>query len=70
MAADFDIYGVLIPRLLMLIAAALVITGIMIRLLGVWGVYRWTAHGALFNVALFLVILGGLHSLILWLFGG
>ncbi len=68
MTADFDIYSVFVPRLLILIAAAVVLTGFAIHLLGLWGTYRWVAHGALFNVALFILILGGLHSLLL-LFG-
>ncbi|WP_298670361.1 DUF1656 domain-containing protein [uncultured Sphingomonas sp.] len=58
MNGEVDIAGVYMPGLLVLAFAALVITGILTRLLGMVGAYRLIAYRPLVDVALFVIVLG------------
>lgn len=63
MSGEFDLYGVYVPTLLgLMLAAYLVKTGLRQVLLRM-GFYRWIRHPALFNFALFVIVLGTLFSL-------
>lgn len=55
---EYDLYGVLLPPLLVWAAVALALRAILRRALIRAGFYRYVAHPALFDIA-FLVILTG-----------
>ncbi len=55
---DFDIYGVFVPGLAVLACIALVISQLSGRLLAKLGLYRLVWHRPLFNLALYVAILG------------
>lgn len=63
MPEDFDIYGVYVPRLLVLMILALVINIAMKRVLAWSGAYRLIWHKSLFDLALYVLVLGALSSL-------
>lgn len=63
MGAELSIYGLYIPSLLVLAVAALVCTSVLGRLLTRLGFYRLVWHPALFEFALFFIVLGGLSAL-------
>ncbi|GGE08996.1 DUF1656 domain-containing protein [Aureimonas endophytica] len=61
MIGDLDLFGVFVPRLLVLGLVALVLNLLLKRLLARLGAYRLVWHPALFDLALFLVLVGGLN---------
>lgn len=58
MIGELAIGGVLVPVLLLLAAAALVLTTVLAHLLALSGFYRLVAWRPLVDVALFLLVLG------------
>lgn len=56
--ADIDLYGVFVPALLVWAVVALLVNLVLRRLIGALGLYRLVWHRALFNVALYAVLLG------------
>ena len=58
MIADIDLYGVYLPGLLVQALLALVLTGVLRRLLDWLGLYRVVWHRSLFNLCLYLLVLG------------
>ena len=58
MVGEVSIGGVYVPALLLLAAAALVLTGSIARLLALLGVYRLLAYRPLVDGALFVLLLG------------
>ena len=60
MMGEVSIAGVYMPGLLVLAIVALVVTGVLTRLFGVVGVYRLIAYRPLVDVALYVIVLGGL----------
>jgi hypothetical protein len=60
MSNELNLYGIYLPALLLLCVVALVATQLLGRLLARYGVYRWVWHPALFDVAVFVIILGAL----------
>ena len=58
MIAEFDIYGVFVPALLVFAIAALLLTLVLTRLLQVIGFYRFVWHRPLFDVALGVILFG------------
>jgi hypothetical protein len=63
MYGDFSLYGVFIPTLLGLMLAAFVLqNGLRVLLLKA-GMYRNIWHPPLFNLALYILVLGGLFTL-------
>ena len=56
---EIDIYGVFVPDLLVWLAVAFLISVPVRRLLGAAGLYRLVWHRALFDAALFVIVLGG-----------
>lgn len=61
MSGDFDVFGVFLPRLLVLGLAALLLSMLVRRLLARAGAYRMIWHPALFDLALFVICLGALN---------
>lgn len=60
MMQELDIYGVFIPTLGALALAAMVASTVLRRLLTAIGFYRLVWHPPLFNLALYICLLGGL----------
>ncbi|MCP3467130.1 MULTISPECIES: DUF1656 domain-containing protein [unclassified Bradyrhizobium] len=60
MRYEIDIYGVLVPALLLWLIVAFAISAVLRRLMQRFGLYRLVWHRALFNFALFVCILGGI----------
>lgn len=61
MIGEFDLYGVYLPWPLVLAVAALLLGWAARRILAACGVYRMVWHPALFDLALFVLILYGLN---------
>jgi hypothetical protein len=59
MIGEVDIYGVFVAPLLVWIAIALPLAAILRRLLEWAGLYRLVWHRPLFDLALFILIVGG-----------
>ena len=59
MMGEFDLYGVFVPTLALWIAAAFVISLPVRRVLAATGFYRLVWHRPLFDLALYVVLLGG-----------
>lgn len=60
---EVDLFGVQLPWLLLLSGAALPCAWAMRRLLASIGVYRWVWHPALFDLALYVLVLYALTHL-------
>ncbi|MFW2851376.1 DUF1656 domain-containing protein [Sphingomonas sp. TX0543] len=58
MSGEISIAGVYMPGLLLLAIAALVLTAVLTRLLGLIGAYRLIAYRPLVDVALYVIVLG------------
>ena len=59
MIGEFDIYGVYFPAFAVFAAIALLLQVFVInRLLNVVGFYRWVWHRALFDLAVYVILLG------------
>ncbi len=63
MTHEIDIYGVFVPDLLVWFVIAFLISVPVRRLLGAVGFYKLVWHRALFDVALFVLLLGGVVAL-------
>jgi hypothetical protein len=59
MRYQIDIYGVLVPALLLWIIVAYVLSAVIRRLMQRFDLYRWVWHRALFDFALYICLLGG-----------
>ncbi|WP_337267243.1 DUF1656 domain-containing protein [Oryzifoliimicrobium ureilyticus] len=68
MPAEFDIYGVYVPRLLVLMVLALIALLLLRRLLAWSGAYQLVWHRGLFDLAVYILLLGGLTSASKWFF--
>ncbi|MBB3608132.1 DUF1656 domain-containing protein [Rhizobium sp. BK602] len=68
MPAEFDLYGVYIPRLLVLMLATLLAVIPLRRLLARVGAYGLVWHRGLFDLALYVLLLGAVSSLSRWYF--
>lgn len=64
MIAELSVYGLYVPTLLPLAIASLIATRLLGRLLLRVGAYRLVWHPALFEFALFFILLGGLSALL------
>lgn len=63
MIGEISIAGVFLPPLLLCAGIALVLNILLRRALAAFGFYRFVWHPALFDLALFVIILGGLSAL-------
>ena len=59
MNREIDIYGVFVPDLLVWVVVAFLISIPVRRILGATGFYRLVWHRALFDAALFVLLLSG-----------
>lgn len=62
MTGAVDFFGLYLPWLMPLAALALLALSVVRRLLGWAGAYRWIWHPALFDLALYLLLLWSLSS--------
>ena len=60
MNGHFDIYGVYVPTLLLLLLGAYVVKSLLHTVLVRIGFYRLVWHPPLFNLALYIIVLGAL----------
>lgn len=67
MIAELDLHGVFVPALIVWAVVALVATSLVKRLLDRVGAYRLVWHRPLFDLALFLIVLGGVAALSDWI---
>ncbi|WP_191060411.1 DUF1656 domain-containing protein [Geminicoccus harenae] len=63
MPGEIDLYGVFLPALLVYAVLALVLKELASRLLVRIGAYRFVWHRPLFDLALFVLLLGGITAL-------
>ena len=59
MRHEFDLFGILVPALLVWLAVTSVIGALLRPLLERSGLYRFVWHRALFDLALYVCLLGG-----------
>ena len=59
MRHEIDIYGVLVPSLLLWLIVAYALSALLRRLMQRFELYRLVWHRALFNFAMFVCLLGG-----------
>ncbi|MCQ4288928.1 DUF1656 domain-containing protein [Pseudomonas stutzeri] len=62
MNGHLNIYGVYVPVLLVLMLAAYLLKNLLGMILGRLGLYRWIWHSPLFNLALYVMVLGALST--------
>lgn len=62
MIAQFDIYGVYVPSLLVLLLISYLLNSALCQLLTRAGFYRWVWHPPLFNLALYILIAGAVFT--------
>ncbi|MGO4330914.1 DUF1656 domain-containing protein [Cupriavidus sp. 2TAF22] len=67
LSAEIDVYGVFVPSLLALMLVSFAMTACLRALLARAGFYRLVWHRSLFNLALYLIVLGGVVALARWL---
>ena len=63
---QFGFYGIYLPTLLGMMVLAYGFKSALCFALGRLNVYRWVWHPALFNLALYVVLLGALFQLFKW----
>lgn len=63
MNPELDVHGVFIPSFLVLMITAYALTQVARRFIGWTGFYDLVWHRALFNLALYVLILGAIHAL-------
>lgn len=59
MRYDLDVYGVFVPSLLLAFVVTYVLSSLLSRLFRRIGLYRFVWHRALFDIAIFVCLLGG-----------
>ena len=64
MYGEFNLYGVFIPTLLLMMLLAYLLASGLQLLLARAGVYRHVWHPPLFNLAVYVLLLGGLFALV------
>jgi hypothetical protein len=63
MIGELSLYGVLVPSLMVWTAIAVALTAVLRAALRLAGLYRLVWHPALFDLALFVIVLGGVVTL-------
>jgi hypothetical protein len=66
MFGDFDIFGVFVPRILVMALLAYLLNLLLRRILSWVGLYRLVWHPALFDLALFVLLLGAIANASKW----
>ena len=62
MIGEFDIYGVYFPAFAIFAAIAFLLQVVIKRLLNVYGFYRLVWHPALFDLAIYVILLGAVTA--------
>ena len=60
MISEADVYGLLVAPMLLWIGAAMVLSAVVRRALGWLGFYRFVWHRPLFDLALLVLLVGGI----------
>lgn len=68
MPAELDLYGVYFPRLLILMLITFGLSMLIRKVLGRTGFYVLVWHRGLFDIALYVLLLGGVSSITRWFF--
>ena len=63
MTGQLNIYGVDVPMLLVMMLIAYLLKSLLGSVLARLGLYRWVWHPPLFNLALYVMVLGALFTL-------
>ncbi|OYY04884.1 MAG: hypothetical protein B7Y73_03090 [Acidocella sp. 35-58-6] len=63
MIGEIDLYGVLLPPLLVWLALALLLSALLRWALNRAGIYHYVWHRPLFDLAILVVLLGGIAAL-------
>ncbi len=63
MTGQLNIYGVYVPVLLVMMLIAYLVKSLLGMALTRLGLYRWVWHPPLFNLALYVMVLGALFTL-------
>lgn len=66
MIHEIDLYGMLISPMLLWVSTAFIVTGVLCRLIGRLGLYRFIWHKPLFDLALLVVVTGGIVAATPW----
>lgn len=66
MIGETSVGGVFMPTLLLIGFAALMLTGGLVRVVGLLGLYRYFAYRALVDLCLFVILFGLLAFLFTW----
>lgn len=66
MIHEIDLYGMLISPILLWVSIAFVVTGVLCRLIGRFGLYRFIWHKPLFDLALLVIVTGGIVAATPW----
>ncbi len=64
MIGELSLYGLYVPWILVLCLVSLACSRALSRLLAHWGLYRFVWHPALFDAAMFIILLGGFTFLL------
>lgn len=64
MTGHLNVYGVYVPVLLVAMLAAYGVKSVIASALRRLGFYRWVWHPPLFNLALYILVLGALSNLV------
>ncbi|MBV2207493.1 MAG: DUF1656 domain-containing protein [Pseudomonas sp.] len=64
MTGHLNVYGVYVPVLLVAMLAAYGVKSVFAAALRRLGFYRWVWHSPLFNLALYILVLGALFNLV------
>ena len=59
MISELNIYGMFVPPMLLWFGVALLVSALLRRVLGWFGCYRFVWHRPLFDLALLVILLGG-----------
>ena len=62
MTGHLNIYGVYVPTLLVLMLIAYALKSLLVAAFSRLGLYRWVWHPPLFNLALYVMVLGVLFT--------
>ena len=68
MPAEFDVYGVYVPRLLVFMVLSFLLIIVIRRILARLGAYSLVWHRGLFDLALYVLVLGAVSSITRWYF--
>lgn len=63
MIGEFEFYGIYFPAIFLPALLAFLVASGLWRLLDALGAYRYVWHRSLFNLALYVVVLGGMVTL-------